>query len=278
MKVAILGGGPSGLMAAWAAIQWGCDVTVFDRNPETISIGQTHGVFALWDDCDLFLSQKREVRIGIIGGINLSKEDTEYQYAEKVYGDNYMEHSVSISKYMDRPYRTCYNHAEAYQQIIDIIGRDRIRQGDVGARGEGSTFLADYDVAFSTIPLDALLKMDLPHTYSYIYHGTAPDADSFMIYNVSLYVPWSRCSAIFGYFSMEYPERPNTDKTYVRVKKVMPAEHNTNMTLHGCPILLTGRYGAWKKDMLTEDVYYDVLGQLREQTRRDVPAAARAAS
>lgn len=263
------------MMAAWAAIQWGCDVTVFDRNPETIGVGQNHGVFALWDECDLFLSQKRSVKIGIIGGINLSQVELERSYSQKVYGDP--DKTVSISKYMKTDYRLCYNHAEAYQQIIDILGRDRIQQGDVGVRGEGSTFLADFDLAFSTIPLDAFLKMDLPYTYSYIYHGTAPDADSFMIYNVSPYIPWSRCSAIYGYFSMEYPERPNNDKTYVRVKKVMPAEAVTNITLHNCPVLLTGRYGAWKKDMLTEDVYYDVLGQLREFTRGNVPAPAGAA-
>jgi len=280
MKVGILGAGPSGMFAAWACIQYGYDITLYDRNPEQIGVGQNHGVYALWDSCDLFLSQKRLVKTGVIGAKGKVYSEIEKLYSQKVYGNQ--DQPVSVSKYIQGEELVCYNHAEAYQQILDIIGKERIRFGQVKSKTSNySLNLMDYkvdkDILIVTIPADQLFKnRTWPHKFAWIYHSTAPMEDSFMIYNVNEYIRWYRCSAIFGQFSMEYADYPYAEgeavdilhsKKLVKVKKVMEPSKTPSELYQVPDIWFVGRFGAWDKECLTEDVYYQVLRKLSDRER-----------
>lgn len=263
MKAAILGAGPSGMMAAWACIQYGYDVSIYDqRSFDELSVGDNHGVFACWDNCDLYLSQKSVVRVGVIGAKGLNIEEMERRYALKVYGDEKVE--TSIGKYMEVDYRECYNHAEIYQQILDIVGRRKFIQ----QRFDGLRWPEECDLVICTLPAYLVAReADWPSETAYIIHSKAPAEDAFMIYNINEYVDWYRCSAIFGFFSQEFSFRPETDKRVVKVTKVLPPPIHPRELFPSLNIIFTGRYGAWNKEMLTEDVYYNVLRQLSDRKR-----------
>jgi hypothetical protein len=266
MKVVILGGGPSGAMAAWACIQYGHDPVVYDENPEKISIGQNHGVFALWDNCDLFLSQSQRVQIGLVGAKGLPKATVEEIYRDKVYGGDVVPDSVSISKYAGSKYKVSYNHAEAYQQIIDIISPGRILQYKYQEPRDLIPLFHGYELVISTIPAPVMWPdMVWPSKDAYIYHSEAPKEDAFMIYNVNSSIPWYRCSAIFSHFTMEYPSLPDSEKKYVKVRKIIDPPQPVIETDNFWSV---GRFGGWNKDMLTEDVYWHVLRRLDERKRK----------
>ena len=262
MKIAVIGGGPVGIFAAWASLQYGHKVTVYDRNPSLLSEGKNHGVFALWDSCDLFLSQKKLVHCGVIGGKGKKAEAIEMAYAFKVYGD--FTQPTSVSKYMHYDYLECYNHAEAYQQIIDILGRDNIQEKKIQNLQDVLNLLDNYDLVINTLPANLLWpSLEWPFTVAYIYHSQAPESDSFMIYNVNEFISWYRCSAIFGKFSMEYSKLPDNDKSYVKVIKVMePPQHPDDLTPK--EVWNVGRFGGWNKEQLTEDVYWEVCRRLND--------------
>lgn len=259
MKVAVIGGGPSGLFCAWAAIQYGHDVTVFDQNPGAISIGKNHGVFALWSDCDLFLSNKVLVKADVIGAMGKDSKEIERAYATKVYGDPNQQ--VSVAKYIERKLE-CYNHSEAYERIIDILGGYNIKKFEVSNLSDILALLGVYDKVFVTIPATMLWPEERwPWGYSYVYNSSAPHPDAFMIYNVNEFIPWYRCSAIFGNFTMEYSALPTAEsnKRYITVKKVIDAPKSPNELCGVDNIHFIGRYGKWDKSVLSEDCYRETL-------------------
>ena len=270
MRVSVFGAGPSGMMAAWAAIQWGADVRIYDKNPETVGIGQNHGVFAMWDNCDLFLTQQQLVKIGIIGGHGLNEEQVEQAYATKVYDNPGV--ATSIKDYINVSHQNCYNHAEAYQQILEILGKDKIHKFEYKPNAPLDNYIdlgAYYsDVVICTIPADVVFPDEIwPYQNAYIQHSPAGSMnEAFMIYNVNHYIPWYRCSAILGSFSMEYANYRSDSKATVKVKKVLPPP-KTPAELSQGRVICTGRYGAWDKNMLTEDVYYHVLRELSAKKR-----------
>lgn len=281
MKVAVVGGGPAGLFAAWASIQWGCSVKVFDKNPEKIGVGQNHGVFALFDECDLFLSQKQEIQVGVIGGHNLKVSELAAAYSRKVYGEE-IENS-SIASYMGNPRRLVYNHAEAYDQILEFLGRENIVGGfEIKGMGAYDRLLDDdYDLIISTIPAPVLFPTDTwPSSKAWIFHSDAPKEEGFMIYNVNEFIPWYRCSAILGHFTMEYAQEPSNGKNHIQVTKVLDppvSPKNLMGPYYRDQIWFTGRYGAWQKDMLTENVYYNVLKQFSDRQHGSIRSDIRIA-
>lgn len=258
MKVAVIGAGPSGLFAAWACIDYGYDVTVFDRDVRKVGVGTSHGVFALWSPCNLFLQQEVMVNIGIVGAQD-DAEDAEIRYKEKVYGQ--VDTPVSISKYGQTWKRLAFNHDEAYTRISEMIG-DRIREAVVTTPQDLINCLDHYDFVISTIPASVLWPLeDWPYVSAKVYYSSAPPDEAFMIYNANSYIDWYRCSAMFGHFTMEYPYARAHSNATVVVKKVIDAPKSPEVLIGPLQdrIYFTGRYGGWCKEMLTEEVYYDVL-------------------
>lgn len=278
MKVSVLGGGPSGMFAAWAALQCGHKVTIYDKNAKDISVGANHGVFALWDDCDLFLSQRVKVQIGIIGAKQLSPDGIAQAYSNKVYGDPHQ--SVSVSKYARYEKRECFNHAEAYTQILEFVGKENVKDLNLTSLYDDGNW-KNADKIICTLPANLMFpSFKWRKTEAYIHHSTSPLEESFMIYNVNEYVPWYRCSAIFGYFSMEYAMVPDwTGKPFVKVNKVLESEQSPEDCYAGDNVYFTGRFGAWQKEMLTEDVYWDCIRLFSDrQARNYIPTTAGSAT
>lgn len=279
-KVAVVGAGPSGMFAAWAAVQYGCDVKLFDRDPSIISAGTSHGVFGLWDSCDLFLSQKQYVKCGAIGAKGLKADEVNEAYALKVYQDSSI--TASIAKYTSSEILECYNHAEAYQQILEIVGTERIFQYQVESLQDVLNLLDTYEVVINTLPAPLLFPQYVwPKKTAFIYHANAPEDESFMIYNVNDHIPWYRCSAIFGKFSMEYAQKPDNGKKHIQVTKVLPPPVDPN-DLVPKEIWCVGRFGGWNKEVITEDAYWEVCRRFSDfhsirPSRQDIQFTAASA-
>lgn len=259
MKVAVLGAGPAGLLAAWAVIDTGHEPVVLEKNPHKPD-GKTAGVYFLDDKCNLPI-RRREVEILTSGGQDVVERQRSYE--RKVYGDLHRE----TKPYHVGPTRQVgYDGMQALGLCWDIV-HPFIRRQEVADWNEVMRCCEEYEVVVNTIPLDVLLPdREWRHQRALIYRATAPDEESYVLYNSNPCVSWYRASAVFGVFTLEYPhgvrledvKKEGSTGTYVRVKKVvdsplaMPVDLPDNL-------LLTGRFGAWAPRKNSHHAYYDVV-------------------
>lgn len=260
MRVAVLGAGPSGLLAAWAVVNAGHEPVIFDKNPRKPD-GSTAGVYYLHEPCNLPL-RSRAVAIHVSGGAD--SEERRRSYALKVYGDTSTE--VSIPSY--NSVQTAYDGMQAMDFCWDIVGKF-VNQKDIVGWGPPHSasilgYAEDFQLVINTIPLNILIpEVFWKWEIATIYRSTAPADESYMMYQANLQIPWYRASAIFGQFTLEYPgtysDLPSSAESggkYVRVKKVVPSPDAMPEVPEN--VLLTGRYGAWDKNKLSHDAFYDV--------------------
>ncbi|MEK6860830.1 MAG: hypothetical protein AABY07_02555 [Nanoarchaeota archaeon] len=260
MRIAILGAGPSGMMAAHAAFQCGSLVDIFDSNPDQIR--RNSGVYYLHDDCDLLLDSV-DIKQTILGIELLSLDQISEIYTKKVYGNIAGVSKVSVLDAIKNPTVKGYNAGQAISRLWDLYG-ERVREVKITNLDHVLSLLNSYDKIISTIPAGILYP-----DYKYesvnvlIKSSVAPLSDSFIFYNVNLNCNWYRCSAIFGIFTQEYDygviEQNELNCQYRMVKKVVGNGIKSNIE----NLFLVGRYGAWRKSTLTHNVYYDVLEWLR---------------
>ena len=122
----IAGAGPSGLMAAWAAIQLGWSIQIYD--PAGLADRpDAAGVFVLHDDCNLPL-QHTMMRILPFG----APDDAAMRaaYADKVYGPNAIDAcAVSVEP---AGLKRVWNGRQALTLIREII--ETMPPGTVGRR------------------------------------------------------------------------------------------------------------------------------------------------
>ncbi len=259
MNIAILGAGPSGMMAAHAASQCGANVNIFDSNPDQSR--RNSGVYYLHSDCDLLLDSIT-IKQGLLGAHLMNFDEMKEAYGQKVYGQQVL--NTSVLDPILNPVITGYNAGQAIDRLWDMYGF-QVQKQHIDDIQDIWPLLKEFDSVISTIPAYVLYpdfdKYEFVETS--IKVGKAPEDEAFIFYNVNEYCDWYRCSALFGIFIQEFglgKKAPDdgqefgTNK-YITVKKVIGTGVVSNME----GLLLTGRYGAWNKKFLTHDVYYDVL-------------------
>lgn len=257
MNIAILGAGPSGMMAAHAASQCGAHVDIIDAAPDQSR--RNSGVYYLHDDCDLLLDSV-QIRQGLLGGHILSLDEIQEAYGMKVYGKSVAK--TSVLEPLRHPIITGYNSGQAIDRLWDMYGL-RVHKNKINGIDDVPNLMREFDQVISTIPAYILYpeldKYEFVETH--IKVGKAPVDEAFIFYNINEHCDWYRCSAMFGIFIQEFgfgkkaPVDESLFDKYVTVKKIIG--DGVTSTLEG--LHLTGRYGAWNKKFLTHDVYYDVL-------------------
>jgi hypothetical protein len=261
MKIAVLGAGPSGMMAAHASSQYGHYVDILDWNPSQSR--RNSGVYFLHDDCDLALdSHSFHQRVLGIGGMTYN--DIGQAYGEKVYGKRVGKVSV-LSAIVEKEVRG-YSAGQAINRLWDLYG-NQIQNREI-RRGmyDVEDLLGVYDKVISTIPAYVLFpEKEFDSVATWIKVGIAPPSEHFIFYNLNPHCPWYRCSGMFGVFVQEYgfdfspPENwDDTQYQYRVVQKVI----GEGIVSPFKNLLLTGRYGAWNKRILTHNVYEEVLDWL----------------
>lgn len=260
-QVAVLGSGPSGLLAAWACVDAGFEPVLFDKDIQQPN-GTTAGVFYLHGKCNLPI---RSAKVDILA-VGANARDLQYAYREKVYKSHDKNLMVSIPS--SREIHTVYDGMQAMAFLWGVFG-PKIEHGYIETFDEALDFLHAYPRVISTIPLPVYFpNTSFPYKIAWIKTASYPyivDDENYVLYNANPSVEWYRMSNIFGRWTMEYvpgyiPYAEENRHPYMcrEVQKVEPALRGT---IPETPdnFLLTGRYGAWDKSCLTNLVYERVI-------------------
>lgn len=244
MRVAILGCGPSGLLAAHAYYQHS------NRLADIYSVkwkAVLPGTMYVHDAIPGLLSSARS--------IEYRKSGDRAGYAEKVYGSP--DAPCSWDLFPEGP-RAAWSMYEIYDQLWDRfenrIIEERILPGHI------SGLMYDYDMVISTIPvLD--LCMDEEHSFSYrkiyVLDSSIRELPEGVIwYNGEKSDHWYRSSNIFGHESTE-----STTSMLGAVVGTKPL--STDCDCHR-GLIRAGRFGQWKKGVLVDHVYRETIERLKE--------------
>lgn len=270
MRIAILGGGPAGLMAAWAAVERGYRPTIFDAEGKEATArllkGDVNaGVFLLHDPCGLVSVPSAPVRYAVAGhGYSLA--ELAEMYAEKVYGDRRMAEEVSVAHYASVHEREEWDGLEAVRHLAhrfeDHYAKPLRINSVRGVEDIGGT----YPRTVCTVPLPRLFAHhplnpdNWPSAEVQLYVGGAHPRESWVHYLPVPGVDEYRQSAVFGRFVSEYPASVERDpKLHVRVLKPIRPPAGVADLVHdveaGGRVLFAGRFGRWQKGVEQHDVY-----------------------
>lgn len=265
MKVAILGAGPAGLLAAHAAQQSGWLYTVYSRRVKSSLFGAQ------------YLHQNIP-GIPDIPSTNVQHifEGTVSDYRSKVYGTEW-DGVVSPEQFSGTQFawdiRAAYDWLwEEYNQHVmpSEISGERLMNGQM-------LKLLGYDMIISTIPRKALC-VNPDHKFKAAKIWCVGDAPALgitvpvqveqpgdvVICNGERTRSWYRYSRIFGHATVEWSAHNKTRPPIEGVVEVLKPV-GTNCTCWP-EISYQGRYGKWEKGVLTHHAYWGAALAMREAT------------
>lgn len=246
MRVLVLGCGPAGLMAAWAAKQLGHEVSIASRKVQSTMYGAQY-------------------LHAMIPGIPVQKTTVHYvldgspqEYRKKVYGDMW-DGTVSPEDLnanheawdIRGTYDALWHHFE------DTIHHEIV---DAGFMREA---LGYCDLVINSIPRNVLCYDG--HTFGGTSIWAAGEAPEIGI-KLPYYCPddtvlctgdpersWYRLSNIFGRKTVEWPDRKKPPLPGI-AKVTKPTNHQCSCWP---TVLHVGRYGRWEKGVLSHSAYFD---------------------
>jgi len=267
VRVAILGSGPAGLLAAFAAHQQGNIVTIFSEGSRSDIFGAQY----LHRAIPQLTNENPDMTIDI------AKVGTQQGYAKLVYGDR----NAPVSWEHFEPgtipawdLRTVY--ANLWTMYEHLIVPGNVNWPDAARIAE------DHDMTFSTIPMRHLCNRNghkFPHINIWVlvqppwmekwdsglhimyYNGYPPDGSE----GGWIGYDWYRFSKINGWSAWEYtkPIDPETDlwgdRYIVQGMKPMGTDCTCAEFLGITPI---GRWGKWERGVLTHHAYEAVTDAL----------------
>lgn len=251
-KIAILGCGPAGLLAAHASAINGCDFQIFSKKRQSPLFGCQY----LHAPVIGITTEPERVRYSLVGSVD--------GYRRKVYGsDSVAEVSPeSLSKDHD-----AYDIRSAYQELWRRYS-DQIVNLEIYGLKDLQQFirLEKYDEIISTIPRKVWKEPGDEFLSQKVWAiGDAPELDQeapfrpaedfTVICDGTTDVGWYRLSQVFGYATVEWPERRRPPlQNAVLVEKPIDCISKGAPDFHHL-----GRYGEWKKGVLTTDAFYRAL-------------------
>lgn len=242
MRVAILGCGPAGMMAAWAAKRNDADVVVFAPGKPSVISGAQY----LHDEIpglDIIPMQLHYKKFGYVRG-----------YAQKVYGSP---NAVCSWREFEPGAHNAYPLGAAYDAIWREL-QTCIVTATVG-RHQLAGLRLNFDLVISSIPRPSLCMKPEEHEftqkYVWITDKEPPDLEGRIPKNTIIYngLPeddWYRASNIQGVVSTEFAQ------TRAGARK-LPKPLVTTCDCHD-GVMFVGRYGKWKKGVLVHNAYWEV--------------------
>lgn len=267
-KVAVIGAGPAGLLAAWGAIQEPeVSVRLFDPNPEyrpdrIFSLQYLHSPVNLqFTARRLRLYYQVQYAPGMSDQIYKDREAAKNLYNLKLGRPLNEENStkflwdspVSVYSLKDA-YRFLHNHFRSKIQNEKLLFDDII-----GPLAE------EYDVVVSTAPLDKLFPTrSWPARVSFISMAYTPvkhHAENTCVYNLDPDIPWTRATRLDGGTATEWASQPGSvielDKDVASMtrplRKVVRADWYPPLPRN---VVLAGRWGSWDPSQLTHHAFY----------------------
>ncbi len=241
MKVAILGCGPSGLLAAHAAVHLGHEPVIYSIAVQS----EIHGAQYLHRSIPDITSKKPDAQL------TFRKLGLRSGYARKVYGSGVIE--TSWTKFHDGEEYPACNMREAYDALWSLYCPVIIER--IVNAWDLPELIDSYPQVVSTIPASNLCRKPYHEfkrlTISVI--GSAPDEvkPDQVVYNGRGSDPWYRACEIFGHRFTEYSHpisgQPQGFKPI-----------STNCDCFNGRVLKVGRYGKWARGELIHHAYEDV--------------------
>ena len=250
-KIIVLGCGPAGLVAAWAARQMESAVLIFAKKRKSHMYGAQ---YLHWPIPGVPAGNSQKIQYLMRGD--------EAGYRAKVYGSKW-DGTVSPEDLSEE--HLAWDIRVTYDELWDRFGFQVIDQ-EIGAPTI-KLIQEEYhpDLIVSTIPAPSICLMNHQFVSQDIKAaGEAPDLgiklpyqcpENTVICNGDPEVSWYRVSNIFGHKTVEWPEwvNPPIPSTAVVQK---PLRHDCTCYPE---VLRVGRYGAWRKGYLVHHVYDDVV-------------------
>jgi hypothetical protein len=255
-KVAILGCGPAGLLAAHAAHIMRLDTKVFAiKEPSAINGAQ-------------FLHEEiPQLDCGTSRPIVIRKFGTAEGYAEKVYGDAGAPTSFDLLQEGEVP---AWPMQPLYQLLWDLYS-DLIRDVKLFP-ADIKALLDEYDLVISTVPRPILCKHRGLHSFDSQRVFFSPNAmfrtnePDYIVYNGNSgkHEDWYRCSRIWGLESTEVSTaRLSEGEAFVRNYKASGTKPlETNCTCWP-DMLCVGRFGKWQKGVLVHHAFKEAFDALQ---------------
>jgi len=267
--VGILGCGPSALVAANALHKMGHQVRLFSK-PDLTGKPRPSFIAGAQYSHEAVLGLNDPTRPDAL--VQVERHGTRDGYAKKVYGDP--QAPVSWDRYQDaeypawnlrRIYRNLWNTWQTRVMPLEIQSlstRFLAEEGYLFAWHEDRALKVHCDAWISTIPLERLC-FNLGHqfinqTVHITQYEDSPQQDR-IVYNGEDSPGWYRCSHLFGHTAYEYSgdKRPPLEGIRTITKPV-----TTNCDCYAqpkVPMLMTGRYGRWDKNVLVDTVQDEAL-------------------
>ena len=260
LHIAILGCGPAGLFAAHAAAEAGAQFTIFSKNRKSFMRGAQY----LHRPIPGLSGEPFQVEYELWGTVE--------GYRDKVYGDM---GDVLVSPETLVGISDAWDIREAYDAAWELYGRhvvdvDFATMGDRGAFYDNLS--ATNDLVVSTIPAPLLCQRNAEHEFRSqavwvteglkrpaefgfqdMHNGNA-QRDNLVVCSGDPQDWWYRQSRIHGWENTEFPldHKPNFPGKVHEVIK--PLDHTC--TCHP-DFVRAGRYGVWKKGVLSHEAFYD---------------------
>ena len=245
-KVAVLGCGISGLMAAWACEEMGIDYAIFDAKPKKPSV---FGFMFLHKPCGIPLKASKLRQLIVPNDISISQAS--YLYSKKVYDSEFVE--SSLSSVIKNSVLDIYDMSKAIN-FLWARCKDKVEQKVFADIGGAVDFSKSFDLTFFTLPLN---KLDSSGTYyytdSFVLTGKVGYGDNFVFYDLRENNPLAyRWGYLFDHIFIESRLKLSGSR---KVKKVVFSENLPEVPGN---FILCGRYGAWDKKVLVHNVYEKV--------------------
>lgn len=269
MKVAILGCGPAGLMAA-AAI-WSEDVLP-DARLTILSMGEKSSLYGaqyLHAPIPYYTDEEDYVRV------KYQMWGTAAEYRRKVYGALW---DGSVSPEDLAAEHSAWDIRETYDRLWEdfgpMVGQAKIDYAGLKILSAGQSGFGQFDLIINTIPRPAICieghqfrsvqiiaAGDAPKLGIKIPYGKGLNENS-VICNGNDHPSWYRLSNIFGHKTVEW-----ADGTPVPLPNVAEVSKPISTNCDCWPdILHVGRYGKWEKGVLTHHAYEEVRKYFEART------------
>lgn len=249
-RVAILGCGPAGLLAAHAAVQNDCEIRIFAKKRQSPLYGAQ------------YLHAPIPGVTGLPERLTYETVGTPEDYRLKVYGDSW---DGTVSPEDLDPHHSAWDIRMAYHKLWYLYDDD-IEDVTITSEIQARDLSEGADVIISTIPRTIWKRPgDVFESTKIWAIGDAPDRGQFVpfrptndntvICDGSKDVGWYRASRVFGHSTIEWPGgvRPPVEGVEEVTKPLGCRTTGASDFIH------LGRYGKWEKGVLTTDAYDEAL-------------------
>lgn len=275
MKVAILGCGPAGLLAAHAANLAGAHFNIFSKKRKS----QLYGSQYLHKNIPEINRFEDHVPVKYI---TLGSPE---EYRKKVHGKWWGGH---VAPEDFQPDHLAWNIRHAYDNLwqryarfvedYEIPSEEELKRHGASAHTvvNYDLCLDEYDLVISTVPRTIWKIPGEEYIFSEGWAlGDAPEEGKFIPYHCddntiicdgTPDTAWTRLSKVFGYATVEWPHhapRPPLPGV-ARVVKPLHYKPNTQAANPTAEWLHVGRYGKFEKGVVVTDAYDDVVKKMGE--------------